>query len=353
MQNKFKLSGAATLLALAYSSVAFATPAEPVPNRTIVINGFAMSGPLLDEQMESPLEYPMTVRITEEPNPAYLVYSEPSFYAYRGVTKEISIEVRDDSEQLMFAQTLVNDPTFCESAGGEAEFEQFSDGEFESTSESATWGVVSCVEDSFAEYTQFVYLENSNMVFLDSQAITPSVMLPTLFETWENYPTLRAGETELFMVVQALGGENVRLSSQNESKSTQVDENFEFFFAFGRATSINYASDDADGDGISDEVDLCSASITDETVIFGGWLDSAVTNYVDANGCTIMDRYAQCTQEVEEQPTRFSRFQPRYSGPSYCEKQVSYGLVDEGIIDYTEARMLRDALYMSYRSQSR
>ncbi|WP_411359128.1 thrombospondin type 3 repeat-containing protein [Pseudidiomarina salilacus] len=110
---------------------------------------------------------------------------------------------------------------------------------------------------------------------------------------------------------------------------------------------------DADGDGVPDELDSCPASATDETVMFRNWYDSSVTNYVDESGCTIMDHYAKCEPAEQEEISRFSRFQPRYSGPSYCEKQVSYGLVDEGIIDYTEARMLRDALYMSYRSQPR
>ncbi|WP_411359126.1 hypothetical protein [Pseudidiomarina salilacus] len=123
------------------------------------------------------------------------------------------------------------------------------------------------------------------------------------------------------------------------------------FDVYGPLLSISYSVADADGDGFADDVDACSVSLMDESVMFGGWLDSGVTNHVDASGCTVMDHYAACQPAEQEETSRFSRFQPRYSGPSYCEKQVSYELNGDGVIDYTEARMLRDALYMSYRSQ--
>ncbi|KFZ28229.1 hypothetical protein IDAT_10385 [Pseudidiomarina atlantica] len=132
-----------------------------------------------------------------------------------------------------------------------------------------------------------------------------------------------------------------------------AEESFELV---GNVNSIGtyFLSSDADGDGILDEVDLCTASVVAETVSFSGWLDSGVTNYVDADGCTIMDHYAVCLSEEQEQPApRFSSMLPRLSGPSYCETQVSYNLLNTGVIDYTEARMLRDALYMSYRSGAR
>ena len=113
--------------------------------------------------------------------------------------------------------------------------------------------------------------------------------------------------------------------------------------------TVAYGSVDADEDGISDSADSCTSSIMNETVSFGGWYETGVTNYLDESGCTIMDRYAAC--EAEAQPTAptgpmFSTF----SGPSYCETQVAYGLQSDGMIDYMESRMLRNALYNYYRS---
>lgn len=106
---------------------------------------------------------------------------------------------------------------------------------------------------------------------------------------------------------------------------------------------------DADADGVEDSLDVCPASDLSETVEFDGGLDSGVTNYIDAEGCSIMDHYAKCEPAEQEQEQSFSWFQPVYSGPSYCEKQVAYGLVSDGVIDYSEARALRNALYNSHR----
>jgi hypothetical protein len=114
--------------------------------------------------------------------------------------------------------------------------------------------------------------------------------------------------------------------------------------------TILYDGLDDDGDGIADGVDNCEASLLEETVLFDGWHDSGVTNYVDESGCSVMDHYAAC--EVEQEEQEFSRFNLRsfYSGPSYCEKQVAYDLVSDGLIDFSEARALRDALYHASRS---
>ena len=103
---------------------------------------------------------------------------------------------------------------------------------------------------------------------------------------------------------------------------------------------------DGDGDGVADEADLCPVSITDETVSFGdGSVVADVENVYDANGCSIMDHYAACEVVEEEAPRRGIR--SVRSGPSSCEKAVSYDLVADGVISYSEARVLRDALYES------
>ncbi|WP_173920510.1 hypothetical protein [Pseudidiomarina piscicola] len=121
----------------------------------------------------------------------------------------------------------------------------------------------------------------------------------------------------------------------------------------GVTTSIVGTLDDfdTDGDGVSDSNDLCSVSILDETVMFDGWLNSGVTNHVDESGCSIMDHYAACAVEEDEQPSSpWGWFQPVSSGPSYCETQVVYGLQSDGVIDHMEGRMLRNALRLSYDS---
>lgn len=117
----------------------------------------------------------------------------------------------------------------------------------------------------------------------------------------------------------------------------------------GTVTDIRVSVPDADDDGITDALDQCANSATNATVLFQGFQDSTVTNSVDSDGCTIMDRYAACEAPEPIISTRRSR--SFYNGPSYCEKMVAYELVAEGIISYAEARLLRDALYASYRNQ--
>lgn len=113
--------------------------------------------------------------------------------------------------------------------------------------------------------------------------------------------------------------------------------------------TLRYFTQDADGDGVQDTLDTCPASLLDPNAMFDA-IDSGVPNYVDANGCSIMDHYAACAAEEAAAPTSpWGWFQPVYSGPTYCEKQVSYNLVDDGVIDYTEARMLRNALNLSHQ----
>lgn len=94
---------------------------------------------------------------------------------------------------------------------------------------------------------------------------------------------------------------------------------------------------DADGDGIADADDQCATTIASDTVWFDG-VNSGVTNHVDANGCAISDHYASC--DAEQPSSSFFS----YSGPTQCEMLMGYQLYREGLIDYTELRMLRNAL---------
>ena len=117
----------------------------------------------------------------------------------------------------------------------------------------------------------------------------------------------------------------------------------------GNVLSIGNLITDSDGDGLADDVDACVASNLDETVAFGGWYETGVTNYMDESGCSIMDHYAACEAESESTAPAGPVFSS-FAGPSYCETSVGYSLQGEGVIDYTESRMLRNALYNYHRS---
>lgn len=110
--------------------------------------------------------------------------------------------------------------------------------------------------------------------------------------------------------------------------------------------TLRYLGTDSDDDGVIDEDDICPTSLPHETVLFGDWLDSSVANHTDEQGCTIMDHYAACHAENN------SSYSLGYSGPSYCEQKVGYTLMRKEIISYTELRLLRTALSMSYRNSN-
>ena len=145
------------------------------------------------------------------------------------------------------------------------------------------------------------------------------------FETYIN----NGGNLELYQTFRFNDGDDFLVNSVN-----------------GTISSVNITPSitDEDGDGVADEADLCPVSITDATVSFGdGSVVADVENVYDANGCSIMDRYAACEAVEEEAPRRGIR--SVRSGPSSCEKAVSYDLVADGVISYAEARLLRNALY--------
>lgn len=158
-----------------------------------------------------------------------------------------------------------------------------------------------------------------------------TAMAAPLFASGTSFPVPLAGEYEALFSMMILNGDIERGISMNIG---------------GVAENITVVSVDTDGDGVPDFADMCSSE-TSETVVFQGWYDSGVTNYSDSSGCTIMDHYAAC--EVVEEPVRGIRSVRR--GPSSCEKAVSYEMVEQGIIDYAEARLLRSALYESYQDQ--
>lgn len=166
----------------------------------------------------------------------------------------------------------------------------------------------------------------------------PSEEPADLFADLSGYPLFIEGETAYpFQYLFAYEGEQ---QQEQESESPLL------FGFFAIADFIQYIPLDDDGDGVLNDIDQCPVTIFNETVEFASF-DTGVDNVMDEFGCTIMDRYAKCHAEPEEEAEqRFTRrSRSFYRGPSYCEKQVAYGLVSDGLIDYSEARVLRDALY--------
>ncbi|MDN7124413.1 hypothetical protein J6I90_05930 [Pseudidiomarina sp. 1APP75-32.1] len=159
----------------------------------------------------------------------------------------------------------------------------------------------------------------------------------TLLTDTSNYPAIAEGAVDALFSFYVMNGDEGRGISMS---------------AEGNVDTISVVFVDTDNDGVPDYLDQCAASLESETVMFD-WVDSGVTNYTDASGCTIMDRYAACEPDETQQPSSpWGWFQPVYSGPGYCESQVVYQLQDEGIIDYSEGRMLRNALRLSHDSST-
>ncbi|CAB0151244.1 hypothetical protein PSI9734_01657 [Pseudidiomarina piscicola] len=187
-------------------------------------------------------------------------------------------------------------------------------------------------DDNYSYNTINYQLNNTTVMAyfnLDANQQSP------LFVPFDNYPQFQEVANEPFSYESTL---IIRAPDTQFSAEAWIDIDVH---------TLRYVGLDADEDGIADTDDLCGASILDETAMFGPF-NSGVPNYIDADGCSIMDHYAACEAEEEEAPSSpWGWFQPVYSGPSSCERQVSYSLVDAGVIDYTEARMLRNALNLS------
>lgn len=112
----------------------------------------------------------------------------------------------------------------------------------------------------------------------------------------------------------------------------------EHIYAEGVTHTVTVTRIDEDSDGVRAD-DQCPASILGGTVSVNG-IETGVDNVLNSSGCTIMDAYAACAAEQGEGGMMFGS----YRGPSYCEQQVAYDFYGEGLIDYTEVRMLRLAL---------
>ncbi|MDN7127030.1 hypothetical protein J6J08_06515 [Pseudidiomarina sp. 1APR75-33.1] len=320
--------------------------AQAPGQQTVVIEGDIFESNIAELQPYQeffPLRF--VASVGENPATAQLMFDEPNAKFYWSSTFEIAMQIFGPENNLIFEQSLNIEGASGEEFGDNIAAFTFNSGEeSEQMMEGAFWGALLSSEAGF----QIHEVALGNPPFgsgpEEPQGETgpvPMLIFPgmgSLFADTTNYPVLATGET--FQPFQ-YNFDNDEPMLEREVASTGG-------FASGIALAISYGDLDSDGDGVPDFVDSCPASILNENVLFGE-VDSGVTNRVDENGCSIMDRYAKCEAEAAEEPSSpWGWFQPVYSGPSYCEKQVVYGLQDDGVIDYTEGRMLRNALNTSY-----
>ncbi|KFZ29122.1 hypothetical protein IDAT_05455 [Pseudidiomarina atlantica] len=250
---------------------------------------------------------------------AALEYDLPQIRQYFDAVASIVFEVFDAQGMPVDLpiETHCDDTVYADAFGNRLAYAYLSDGQIDS----ASYAIQNTTRDNSFLSCGFRLTE----------------VQPTLFNDTVGFPIPLEGDTVA----------NFRF--RVESGSMPVNNPTGIFY--GEVEQITVSGFDSDGDGIADELDACGISITAETVAFDGWYETGVTNYVDESGCSIMDLYAACEAEAEAQPAIpagpvFSA----YSGPSYCETQVVYGLQIDGVIDYTESRMLRNALYNYHRS---
>ncbi|MGQ4276554.1 hypothetical protein ACQ5ES_05855 [Pseudidiomarina sp. E22-M8] len=341
------------LPALALASVVSTTAlAQQSGQQIVVIEGllFDTSIPALVEY-EPPLEF--RAEVGENLDTASPVSEGGENGAiYKESTFRISVQVFRSEGEVVFEQELTT-PT----PGDFTDFGQIalfsfgmaSEQEFESDPGSAFWGLASINDFGYVAHEVRLgggfYVEGREGPMGEESPGELTVVSPdSLFVETTYYPMLRTGETSYpFSFRSIVVGDSIGVLSNEGSTSYQEG------YMNGMATNISYADLDSDGDGIADAVDKCSPSVLTENVEFGG-IDTGVMNATGDDGCTLMDRYAKCKADAEEQSSPLGLFQPVYSGPSYCEKQVAYQAVSEGLIGYGDARVLRTELYNFYRN---
>lgn len=297
-----------TLAALALSFSALANAQDS--RQTLVIEGIGLGDPL-----DALAHYPTAANyriFVEFDTSAVLMSSDPTFKYYDNAVTMFDVKFYDAQDQLVAGPTITFDGDLPENVAARPDV-RFS-------------GFGTSLE--LVEIVGSINFNGSSYFWLEPLLSGTS---GTIFSDVTGFPQFVEGPATGVTNGYTHFGYN-----SLEGIYTHID-------VFGTVASLSYLVLDGDGDGVNDDVDLCLASDLSETVLFDGWYDSGVTNYVDSNGCSVIDHYAAC--EVDEEPVRGIR--SVRSGPSSCEKAVSYDLVADGVISYSEARMLRYALYES------
>jgi hypothetical protein len=349
-------------LALA-TTTAYAQVVEGDSN--VIVEGVFISGEGYDFETEQSsifpgvpsAEFPLsfTLTIQQDVTSASSEQSgELSFWA--DLSQEFTIEVFSSSNELLFSETRTSaEQTSQFIVGTSAEFDFSQSFNFDYLPREYFYSFIEVQDDLGIRRIEidlgvpsFFYLLDGAPFPLVIDAILAQNPPQPLFASLVGFPTFKLGDQS--QVISFYIDRSIDPFTENPAAAEQ---NHFYSDLTGYITSISRIIADADSDGVPDELDDCSASLTNETVWFDGWHDSGVTNYVDADGCTVMDRYAACNAEQEEQEVNRFSFGSSffYSGPSYCEKQVAYDLVSDGLIDFNEARALRDALYHAARNQ--
>ncbi|MBY6063804.1 hypothetical protein [Pseudidiomarina sediminum] len=257
-------------------------------------------------------------------------------YGYYDAVKQVSIEVVDNTEQLVFSDTFVFPLTSIddeEYGPNEGAISLFMPDAVTSDwiQPNATWYGAKVNDSQTSISLRVVALGLSPLLSLINDGGDP--YMPEidyqqdypLFASLIPFPTLKEGSL-VYPFTYAVSDE----LSENEEPEFSIG-------VYGIATNLRYLDVDADGDGVVDSEDACAISLLDEQVTLKGQL-LTVENVVDGNGCSVMDHYAAC--EATQGEGGFLA----YSGASYCEQQVAYQLYREGLIDYSDVRALRNAL---------
>lgn len=329
MKHSFLVAGAAVSVLAPLSS-------SHAEERVLEITGMV-------EELVVPYEIPaqgeltFTALITEETEVSLMDEDDIAFgeYGYYDAVEQVSIEVVDNNEQLVFSDTFVFPPTPIDD-------EEYGPSEgvislFMPDAAASFWVQPNAIwygakRNDIQENTSFriVGLGVSPVLGIinDGELYMPDINYDQnypLFASLEPFPTLNEGPL-IYPFIYAVSDE----LSANEEPDFSIG-------VYGIATNLRYIDVDADGDGVVDSEDACAISLLDEQVTLKGQL-LTVENVVDGNGCSVMDHYAAC--ETEQGEGGFLA----YNGASYCEQQVAYQLYREGLIDYADVRELRTAL---------
>lgn len=187
-----------------------------------------------------------------------------------------------------------------------------------------------------ADYSSVVYGYESKPQSMNAN-LQYSGESPTLFYSvelanFEGNETIYASTTDYPILAEINA---IPLSDALLFLQRQATDNQGYVMGFIPNT-VEYVITDADGDGVTDALDLCEASIIDATVVLNG-INSGVTNTVDANGCSVADQFALC--DIDRDGDAYG-----YRGPTYCAMMTTYDLYRQGVLTYTEVRMLRNAM---------